>query len=291
MEKPEEKMKEESFFKKNRKFFFWEALMFALILGLGIVAALRISPPDPVPLWRVLLAFFLSTAFILLITRLGKSKTGTGRGAGAKAVFFKLIFILAVFAGASQVLSALMPDMIALILTAILIFCWLKKRIVLIHNLAIILGLSGITAFLGLSLGPETVIALLIILSLYDFVAVYKTKHMVKMAQEMMSARAILALIVPRELADLKTDLKEIRPGGNLLIIGGGDMAFPLLLCISLLPQGITGPLIVAAFALLGIFTSFYLFISQRVRRPIPALPPIALFSIIGFLVYRLFVI
>jgi len=291
MEKPEEKIKEGGFFEKNRKVFFWEAFMFILILGLGITSALRVSPPEPISLWRVLLIFFLSTAFILLITRFGKSKTGTGARANIKGLFFKLIFILAVFAGASQILSVLLPDIIALILTAILIFCWIRKRTVLIHNLAIILGLAGITVFLGLSLGPETVIVLLIILSAYDIIAVYKTKHMVKMAEEMISARAILALIVPRELADLKIDLKEVRPGGNLLILGGGDMAFPLLLSISLLPQGIVVSLIVALFALLGIFTSFYLFISQKVRRPIPALPPIALFSIVGYLVSRFFVI
>ena len=253
------------------------------------MAASRIAVPDPISIWQVLLIFFLSTTFILLITRFGKSKAGGGRGMGLKGFLFKAVFILAVFAGASQILSSLMPDMIALILTIILILFWLKKQIILIHNLAMVLGLAGIAAFLGLSLAPETVIALLVILSVYDFIAVYKTKHMVRMAEEMISARAILALIIPRQFADLKINLKEIRPGGKFLILGGGDVAFPLLLCVSLAPQGITGSLIVAAFALFGIFTSFYLFISQKVRQPIPALPPIALFSIIGFLLTRLF--
>ena len=72
------------------------------------------------------------------------------------------------------------------------------------------------------------------------------------------------------------------------MILGGGDIVFPLILCVSLTPQGVLKPLIVAFFAALGLGLSFYLFTSQKTRKPIPALPPIALFSIIGFLITRL---
>jgi len=56
----------------------------------------------------------------------------------------------------------------------------------------------------------------------------------------------------------------------------------------SLVSQGILSSLIVATFSLIGLFAGFYFFISQKVRQPIPALPPIAVFSIIGFLITRL---
>ena len=44
----------------------------------------------------------------------------------------------------------------------------------------------------------------------------------------------------------------------------------------------------VAFFSLLGLLASFWIFFQQKERRAIPALPPIALFSILGYLISRL---
>jgi len=195
---------------------------------------------------------------------------------------------LATFWGGALLLSVWMSDLLALILIGILIFWWLKKPSILIQDLCLILGIAGVGSILGLSLAPQIVVLLLVTFSIYDFIAVYKTKHMVKMAKEMIESKAILALVVPPNILGLRASLEEIKPGGKFLILGGGDIIFPLLLCVSLVPQGILSPLIVAIFSLIGLFTGFYFFISQKVRQPIPALPPIAVFSIIGFLITRL---
>ena len=260
--------------------------MFSLTLVLGILAARKINEilrsegivPPPISFWQFLLYFFSATLFIFLISRFSKIKRG-------REVIFKGIFVLVVFWGGSLLLSLWLPDLLALFLTAVLIFFWLKKPLILIHDLAVILGIAGVGAFLGLRFTPWLVVIILAILSIYDFIAVYKTKHMIKMAKEMMATGSILALICPPRISDFKAGLKEVRPGGRFLILGGGDVAFPLLLCVSLVPEGVLSALIVAVFALAGLGTSFYFFISQRVRRPVPALPPIAVFSIIGFLV------
>jgi presenilin-like A22 family membrane protease len=71
--------------------------------------------------------------------------------------------------------------------------------------------------------------------------------------------------------------------------LGGGDIVFPLLFSISALQNGIIQSAIIAFFALLGLLVSFWFFLQQKERRAIPALPPIALFSIIGYLVTLLF--
>lgn len=268
------------------KIFFWEAFLFCLTLGLGIVASFKISKIlkteeivlPSVSFWQFLFYFLLATFFIFLVSLFRKFKRG-------KSVLFKSIFILAIFWGGSLLFSLWLPDIPALILIVILIFWWLKRPSIFIHDLSVILGIAGIGAILGLRLTPWLVVSLLIILSIYDFIAVYKTKHMVKMAKEMIATGTILALIIPQKISDFKTDLKEIRPGGKFLILGGGDVAFPLLLCTSLISEGVIDSLVVAIFALGGLFVSFWLFISQKIRRPIPALPPIALFSIIGFLI------
>ena len=108
------------------------------------------------------------------------------------------------------------------------------------------------------------------------------------MVKEMVEAKAILGLILPSKISDFKINLKEVSPGGKFLILGGGDIIFPLILCVSLASQGIFKSLIVSVFATIGLALSFYLFISQKTRKPIPALPPIALFSIIGYLITKL---
>jgi len=144
--------------------------------------------------------------------------------------------------------------------------------------------MAGLGTVLGLNLTPLMVVSFLVLFSIYDFIAVYKTKHMIKMAKEMMTVGVILGFIAPSKLADLKIPLRKVKMGGKFLILGGGDVVFPMLLVVSLLPQGLFHSLIVAFFALIGLFFSFLIFISQKVRAPIPALPPIALLSLLGYL-------
>ena len=268
------------------KVFAFEAFLFSLTLALGIIASLKLNrilevqevSLPAISFWHFLLYFILATSFILLISFFGKFKKGKG-------ILFKGIFILVVFWGGAFLLSLWISAIFALFLMGILIFWWLKKPTILVHNLCIIFGIAGIGSILGLRLEPLIVVALLIILSIYDFIAVNITKHMIKMAKEMIEMGAILALVVPPKISDFKENLKEVKPGGKFLILGGGDIAFPLLLCASLVPEGILNSLTVALFALFGLFFSFWLFTSQKIRKPIPALPPIALFSIIGFLI------
>lgn len=268
------------------KIFFWEGFLFSFTLGLGIITALKIknilniekTTLPAISLWQFILYFSLATIFILFIARFLKFKKGKG-------ILFRGIFVLTVFWGGSLALSLWLSDFPALVLVGILLFWWLTRPSVFIHNLAVMLGIAGVGAVLGLRTTPWLVVLLLIILSIYDFVAVYKTKHMIKMAKEMVEHRAILALIVPQKISDFGSSLEEVRPGGRFLILGGGDIAFPLLLAVSLIPGGIINSLIVAVFSLFGLLVSYWFFINQRVRRPIPALPPIALFSILGFLI------
>lgn len=283
---PEKIIKSEKFSPNSWRIFVWEAVLFFLTLILGIVAALKLQAIlviqkielYPISIWQFLFYFLVITLFIFLISRFLKFEPG-------RKIVFKGIFILAIFWGGSLLLSLWLPDFLALILITSLIFWWLKWPSILNHDLVVILGLAGIGSVLGLRFSPWAIVLLLIILSGYDFIAVYKTKHMIKMAKEMIKTGTILALILPQRISDFRADIKEVRPGGKFLILGGGDVAFPLLLCASVVPQGIINALIVATFALFGLWFSFYFFISQKIRQPIPALPPIALFSILGFLI------
>lgn len=268
------------------KSFFWEAGLFLLTLALGIVTAFKLKDSlliqeesmPTISFWQFLLYFALTTVFIALISSLIKQKK-------AKTVIYKIIFIFATLWAGTIVLAILVPPIAALILMCFFLLWWLKKPSVFIHNLCMLLGIAGAGSILGTMLDPLVVILLLAILSIYDFIAVYKTKHMQRIAKEMAESKAIMAFIIPPQFADIKTSLRKVKLGGKFFILGGGDIAFPLVLAASLVPQGMSSVLIVSFFAFLGLFISFLIFAFQRVRQPMPALPPIALFSIIGFLI------
>ena len=269
------------------KIFFWEALLFSLTLFLGIANASKITgllraqevPVAPVDFAQLILSFFLATVFILALIFFVKSKP-------KKGVIFKALFVFLIFFGGIVTLELWLGSFLALILMGVLIVLWLKKSSVLVHNISIIFGISGVGASLGLRIDPTTMVFLLIAFSVYDFLAVYKTKHMVKMAKEMVEHQAILALVIPRSISGFGGKLGEIKTGGKFLILGGGDIALPLLFCASLTHQGfLNSALVVGAFSLVGLFLSFFIFTNQKVRRPIPALPPITLFSILGYLI------
>jgi presenilin-like A22 family membrane protease len=282
----ENKEKETPFPEKPWRILFWEVFLFALTFVLGISTAYRINIIAPPPKIEATPSFFyqfiLSTAFavaiILLIIRLIKSGF-------KKKVLFRAIFLLAFFFGSLLFFEVWLGEPISLILLLFLVFLWIKMPNIFTHNLLLISGMAGLGSFLGLGLTPETVAILLIIFSVYDIIAVYKTKHMVKMAKEMTEAGALPGLILPSRVSELNTPLEKISLGGNFLILGGGDIVFPLFFSVSALQGGIIKSVIIALFATFGLLASFWLFFRQKERRAIPALPPIALFSIIGYLI------
>lgn len=226
-----------------------------------------------------LIVFFGVTLFFFLISRFSPQKS----------LIFKLIFLLISFMGGGIVLESFFSSYLALSIMIGLILLWLLLSSVWIHNLLLGLGIAGVASLVGLSLQPQMIIILFIILSIYDIISVYKTKHMVKMAKSMIESRAVLGLIIPQKVAGFLDKLKEVKMGDpkhNFFVLGSGDVIFPLLLAISVLPQGINKSLILVLFSVVGIAFSFWLFLKLG-KKPMPALPPIALFSLFGYLIAK----
>ena len=271
------------------RIFGFEVFLFSLSLILGILAGLRLEKifvaqnisPQPISPWQFLFYFLFATSLLLLIIYFLKFKK-------SKGVFLKILFFLAVGFGNLFFFGLWLPDLLNFTLVAFLFYFLIKKSSLIIHNVGLVFAIAGVGAGLGVRFTPEIVILLLLIFSIYDFIAVYKTKHMVKIAKEMVKEQAILGFVIPQKISDFPAHLKEVKPGGRFLILGAGDIIFPLILAVSLIPQGILDSLIVALFSLVGLFAGFLIFISKKTRQPMPALPPIALFSIIGYLLTKI---
>jgi len=284
------------------KIFAWSAFLFCLIFILGISTGwqayqlvvmdkLPQAQIEPTSVWHFLAAFAIITAFIFFLSKSYK-KGESRKYSKEKSIIFKIIFIIPIFIGTTFLLNlwartaiGFLGEFLGIILAIILIYKYLTQSSVLIYNLTMVFGLAGVGVLLGLRMEPLWIVFLLVVFSVYDFIAVYQTKHMIEMAKEMMKYRVILGLVVPQKVSDFWISTKQIQPGSGFMILGSGDVAFPLLFCVSLIPEGITNALIVAVFSLVGLFATFGLFIGQKTRKPIPALPLIAFFSIIGFLI------
>jgi len=85
-----------------------------------------------------------------------------------------------------------------------------------LHNMLELLVYGGIAVVVIPLLSPVSAILLLIIISIYDFIAVYFSKHMIILAKTQFALNIFSGL--------------QIRTGGKGAILGGGDIAFPLIL-------------------------------------------------------------
>ncbi len=269
--------------------FLVESFLFFLTVLLGITGSIKrrdlleasnISI-SYISIKSFVIQFCIITLFIFLVIKFLKKKNH-------KKALFKSLFIFAIFTGGSLILDAWFSDVVSLCLMFILIFLWDKKKSVFLHNLCVILGIAGTISIAGLSVTPQVVVFLLVLFSVYDFIAVYKTKHMVTMAKSMIESGSILGFIIPHNLSSFNGKTDNINKNWAF-VLGGGDIAFPLLLVCSLVPYSVADSVIVAIFSLVGLFLSFWIFLQQKERKAIPALPPVALLSILGYLFTGLF--
>jgi presenilin-like A22 family membrane protease len=99
---------------------------------------------------------------------------------------------------------------------------------------------AGIAVLLVPILDVTWTLVLLLAISIYDAWAVWKSKHMVKMAEFQKASSVFAGLMVPKK-GEVKNDSTARTPApgkklravpessGGHAILGGGDIAFPLL--------------------------------------------------------------
>ncbi len=264
---------------KQIKPLFIELFLFAAAQIIGIYTAynLILLKPELIPaeisLFNFIIAFLIATSAILLALKFFKGQIG-----------FKLLFIFLIGIGSKTIFQTFTTEIIAISLAIIIIAMWLLLKYILIHNLVLILAIAGIGATLGLSISLPAVILLLSALSLYDVLAVYKTQHMISMFKNLMSKGVLLSLVAPEKLSGFLQETSSIKLGKGFVLLGTGDVAFPLILAVSALTLGLRSSLFVFAGSLVGVIAVYLLLTYQTQHRALPALPPIAGFSLLGLL-------
>ncbi len=260
-----------------------EFVLFATTLVVGIFSAYQYSTypilealPEIKFSWSDVVFFVLMALFIFLTSKYKK----LGK------VSYRIFLILVVFSGTQIVAGSFLsqPNDLWATLFIILVFALIKN--VFTHNIGVILGVAGIGSILGLSILPKTVVIIMIVLSFYDIIAVYVTKHMVSMAKNMMEAGAIFGFIIPSEIKGLFSNKQEAQAqmGDKFMILGSGDVGLPVVLVSSMVRYSVAGAITVAIFSLLGLLATHLIFVNQKERKPMAALPPIAAMSVLGYL-------
>ena len=167
-----------------------------------------------------------------------------------------------------------------------------------------ILVAVGAIALIGISLAIFPVLVLLAALAVYDAISVYKTKHMISLADNVMEMRLPVLLIIPksakysfREQKGLKEQLEDGEKR-DAMFMGLGDIIIPGILAVSAftyLPEGMIGgigkPLVVALSTVIGGVAGFIVLMRFVMKgRPQAGLPLLNGGTIAGYLVSYLLV-
>lgn len=258
---------------------------FILMFGLVIVSARMILinapvyvPSEPISLWYFLLMFALVTFAVLVLVRRVKSRLP-----------FEVFLTFAIFAGVWFLADIWFVPGLAIGAALLVMLLKFIYRRIWWQNLVMVLGIAGIVVSIGLSIPWLTALIIMVLLSFYDIIAVYYTRHMVEMFKGLVKRGIIFALILPTRLKNLVEPVREVKPGENFMFLGTGDLALPGIMVATLVRVSLAQAFFSAVGAMIGFTLLQLIFFSQKRKKPMPALPPIAAMTIIGFLIAHLF--
>lgn len=160
---------------------------------------------------------------------------------------------------------------------------------------------AGAAAIFGISFGLLPSVALLVAFAVYDAIAVYRTKHMLDLADSVLELRLPIMFVVPKERGysflkekGLKATAAE---GGEreAMFMGLGDVVIPCILVVSCLTfldpaaaasfAGLAPNVVVAMATVLGTLAGYAVLMAFVLRgNPQAGLPSLNGGAIVGFL-------
>ncbi|HIH92870.1 TPA: hypothetical protein HA338_02110 [Methanosarcina acetivorans] len=199
-------------------------------------------------------------------------------------VFFALFTLIPALAGLENIASLLLS-----IGLTVLLYKYPEWYVIDLLGVCIA---GGVSALIGISLSIIPVVVLLILLAVYDAISVYKTKHMIAMAEGVMDLKLPILFIIPKHLnySFITEGFKEGEKR-EAFFMGLGDAVMPTLLVVSanvfLENGGLSYPVLGA---MLGTLVG-HIFLSILVMRgkPQAGLPFLNSGAIIGFFIGVLF--
>lgn len=246
------------------------------------------NPDDPINLVFFFVIILIMTLIILLIAKYWKKQLiqiiilGAIGYTAAYVIFplFTLIF--------NWQISVIIAIVTALIIV-VLLFKFPEWYIIDISG--IIVG-AGAIAIFGISLGVFLVILLLIGLAIYDAISVYKTKHMIDLADTVMDLKLPVLLVVPKVrnyslIKETKSLKEKIKSGEerDAFFMGLGDIVMPGILVASVY-NNVSNGLLISIAIVIGTLVGFAALMTFVMKgKPQAGLPLLCSGAILGYII------
>ena len=251
---------------------FWRFLLvqlIALVIGFQFIGQNVSAVADSGSVQNSFFFFGYVIAFAVILLLVLKFYKGN-----ALFFFFELLLI---FVALNLVITLFASDLIAIVVSLVVIAARVFKPTLQQPLLLMVSGIVG--ALLGSSLDILPAVILSVLLSVYDIIAVFYTKHMVVLAKDLVKRGAAFSV---------KVNTKE-----GTLELGTGDLVMPAMLIVA--SAKLPGKLFSVAsplnfwiswhiiLALLGALAGLVLlFMVMRTKGYWPALPPLVLGTLTG---------
>lgn len=217
------------------------------------------NPDDPANIIYLFVVIAFMTGLILLIAKFGKE------------FLIKLLILFAVGYTSFYVFVPLLaqfigwwwPIILSLAIGISLVVLLFKYPEWYVIDLCGVIVGAGAIAIFGISLGVFIIIIFLIILAIYDAISVYKTKHMIDLADTVMDLKLPVLLVIPKtinyslikETRRLKEKLKKDEKR-DAFFMGLGDIVMPGIL-VAAVYHAEGGGLLLALIVMIGTLIGF----------------------------------
>lgn len=273
------------------------SLFSVLIAEVYQSAGVQPSSSSAVNLFYVILLIALTLVFTAVILYVSR-KRGFRLVRGAVVLVSIYATFIVAYAVAAIVVSVVqMPSSFVL---PVFLFIWfvipgvlgyfaLASRSFIVTDVIGFMLSAGFAAIWGLTLDVWFTVALLVIFAVYDYISVYKTKHMIKLAGLATSGSMNMLFVIPGSKdfdpnSKFTPDTEGTDSGGGTgILLGFGDIALPNVMIISSTIYGNYSffPFFILplAGALIGLIALFML-----TKKPAPGLPMLNAGVTLGFL-------
>ena len=184
---------------------------------------------------------------------------------------------------------------------ALLVVLIVQPQWYVINTVGILVGAGTIT-MLGVSFVPWIIILFMVLAAAYDAWAVYKSKHMLELADTMVNLELPVMLVAPQKPRHGRVQMVRPEDGApppkrnfdETMLMGLGDVIFPGLLCISAMtwlpdvsgPMGFSAPIWVAIGTMIGSLVGYCVLMTYVARgRPQAGLPLLNGGAILGYFI------
>jgi presenilin-like A22 family membrane protease len=209
----------------------------ALLISLPVQASGIVAFEDPSSMENplIFIAILLGfTIFLLILIKFNLRKV-IAFVIGLSIFFtFAYIFAALVYAGMGATDAATVIILVLSVLATLILYKYPEWYV--IDTLGVLIG-AGVASIFGVSLEVLPVVILLILLAVYDAISVYKTKHMITLAEGVIDLKTPILFVIPkkRDYSFIKEGIGKLADGGerSAFIIGMGDMIMPAILVVS----------------------------------------------------------